>query len=69
MTNIMTAQELSQYLKVSDSTIYKLAHNGSIPGFKIGDSWRFDFDEIGEFIKQSTKKTVDKKGANTKGGE
>jgi excisionase family DNA binding protein len=43
---IVTAKELSQYLKLSESTIYKLAANGEIPGFKIGDSWRFDLDEV-----------------------
>ena len=43
---IVTAKELSQYLKLSESTIYKLAASGEIPGFKIGDSWRFDLDEV-----------------------
>jgi excisionase family DNA binding protein len=43
---IVTAKELGQYLKLSESTIYKLAGNGEIPGFRIGDSWRFDMEEI-----------------------
>ena len=38
MEKIMTAKELSHFLKLSESTIYKLASNGEIPGFKIGDS-------------------------------
>ncbi len=46
MPNIVTAKDVGQYLKLSESTIYKLASNGEIPGFKIGDSWRFDMDEI-----------------------
>jgi excisionase family DNA binding protein len=46
VVQIVTAKELSQYLKLSESTIYKLAANGEIPGFKIGDSWRFDLDEV-----------------------
>ena len=52
MSNIVTAKDLSQYLRLSDSTIYKLASGGSLPGFKIGDSWRFDLDEILIFIKK-----------------
>jgi len=40
MANIVTAQELGQYLKLSESTINKLALDGKLPGFKIGDSWR-----------------------------
>lgn len=46
MGNIVTAKELSHYLKLSESTIYKLASQGEIPGFKIGDSWRFDMEEV-----------------------
>jgi len=51
MAHIVTAKELCDYLKLSDSTIYKLALNGELPGFKIGDSWRFDMDEVIEHIK------------------
>ena len=46
MEKIITARELSQFLKLSESTIYKLASNGEIPGFRIGDSWRFELEEI-----------------------
>lgn len=61
MANIVTAKELGQYLKLSESTIYKLASGGDLPGFKIGDSWRFDMDEILNVIKKSkTSKGVNK---------
>lgn len=53
MANILTAKELGQYLKLSESTIYKLALEGELPGFKIGDSWRFEMDEITEKIKEA----------------
>ncbi len=62
MPNIVTAKEVGQYLKLSESTIYKLASNGEIPGFKIGDSWRFDMEDILKLILAS------KKGSNQKGG-
>jgi excisionase family DNA binding protein len=52
MANIVTAKELCDYLKLSDSTIYKLALNGELPGFKIGDSWRFDMEEVIEHIRR-----------------
>jgi excisionase family DNA binding protein len=51
MANIVTAKELCDYLKLSDSTVYKLALNGELPGFKIGDSWRFDMEEVVERIR------------------
>lgn len=51
MTNFVTAKELGRYLKLSEATIYKLASTGQLPGFKIGDSWRFDLEEILKLIK------------------
>ena len=56
MEKIMTAKELSQFLKLSESTIYKLASNGEIPAFKIGDSWRFEMEEIQKLIRESKNK-------------
>ncbi len=56
MEKIMTAKELSKFLKLSESTIYKLAASGEIPGFKIGDSWRFELEEIQKLIRDSKKK-------------
>jgi len=61
MANIVTAKELGQYLKLSESTIYKLAASGEIPGFKIGDSWRFDMDEVVRLIRKA-KRESDKRG-------
>ena len=55
MGAIVTARELGQYLKLSDSTIYNLASKGEIPAFKIGDSWRFDLDEILKLARERKK--------------
>ncbi len=51
MLNIVTAKEIGQILKLSESTIYKLSMKGEIPGFKIGDSWQFDMDEVLKLIR------------------
>ncbi len=50
MAKIVTVREVRDYLKLSDSAIYNLAASGQIPGFKIGDSWRFDMEEIERMI-------------------
>ncbi len=50
MADIVTAKEVGYYLKLSESTIYKLAAKGDLPAFKIGDSWRFDMEEIMKLI-------------------
>jgi len=64
--NIVTAKEVGAYLKLSESTIYKLAASGEIPGFKIGDSWRFDMEEILKMIRES--KTESSRGGGGPGG-
>jgi excisionase family DNA binding protein len=51
MADIVTANELKNCLKLSKSTIYKLASVGVIPGFRIGDSWRFDMNDIQKLIR------------------
>ncbi len=57
MENIVTAKELAGFLKLTEATIYKLASSGELPGFKIGDSWRFDMDEVMKlFHKQQNRK-------------
>ncbi len=63
---IVTAKELGQYLKLSESTIYKLAGNGELPGFRLGDSWRFDLEEILDTIRGAKNHRIQngkKKGA------
>ena len=42
----MTAKEMASYLKVTVSTIRKLASEGNLPEFRIGKSWRFHMDDI-----------------------
>jgi excisionase family DNA binding protein len=56
MANIVKAKELGEYLKLSESTIYKLATDGKIPGFRIGKSWRFDLDEIVRLIQKEKRR-------------
>ena len=38
---ILTCQEASALLKVSDKTLLKLAREGDLPGQKVGRAWRF----------------------------
>jgi len=56
MEDIVTAKELARYLKLTESTIYKLVSRRELPGFKIGGSWRFDLDEILKMIRRAEKK-------------
>lgn len=38
---ILTISEAAQYLRISLSSLYKLAQDGRIPAQKVGKHWRF----------------------------
>lgn len=38
---VLTLAELSEYLKIPRSTLYRLVRQGQIPGRKVGRAWRF----------------------------
>ena len=46
---VLTVSELSEYLRVHRSTIYRLLKKGQLPGFKIGSDWRFNVEAIDEW--------------------
>ena len=46
LSRVLTVKELSDYLRVHPSTVYKLLHNGELPGFRIGTDWRFNAEVI-----------------------
>jgi excisionase family DNA binding protein len=43
---VMTLREVSEYLKVHPSTIYRQLKRGLIPAFKVGSDWRFNIESI-----------------------
>jgi excisionase family DNA binding protein len=43
---VLTVGELSEYLRVHRSTVYRLLKSGRLPGFKIGSDWRFNVEAI-----------------------
>jgi len=45
-TKLVTVKELSNYLRVHPSTIYRLLKEGELPGFKLGSDWRFNLEAI-----------------------
>lgn len=43
---IMTIRELSEFLRVHPTTIYRLLRQGRLPGFRVGSNWRFSREAI-----------------------
>lgn len=58
---ILTLDEVAIYLKAGKKTVYRLAQQGLIPGFKLGGTWRFRRTELDRWIAaQIAEKTQDK---------
>ena len=47
---ILTIEEVAQYLRVSERTVYEWAQKGEIPAGKIGTVWRFKASEIERWV-------------------
>lgn len=51
--DILTIEEISAYLRIPKSTIYKLVREGRIPCQKVGRHWRFRKSAIDDWLTQS----------------
>lgn len=54
-SEVLTIDELSIYLKVAKSTLYKLAQEGRLPGQKVGRHWRFRRETIDRWLDDEAK--------------
>ena len=51
MAEWMTVKQVAEYLQMSDDKIYDMAKKGELPAVKIRQQWRFDKDEIDNWLK------------------
>lgn len=57
--DVMTAQEVADYLRLDKATIYRLAQAGEIPAVKVGRTWRFKKELIDEWFRQQAKRPAE----------
>lgn len=48
--SVMTVKEVADYLRVNQRTVYRLAVEKKLPGFKVGTTWRFKRSDIERWI-------------------
>lgn len=53
LSDILTIGELSIYLKIPKSTLYKLVREGKIPSQKVGRHWRFRKKTIDRWLDET----------------
>jgi excisionase family DNA binding protein/PAS domain S-box-containing protein len=46
---LLTVKEVAAYLRVNQTTIYRLVRKSQIPSFKVGGDWRFNIESIDEW--------------------
>ena len=49
-SDLLTAEEVSDQLRLPLSTVYHLAKTGELPAFRVGRSWRFSAQEIKRLV-------------------
>lgn len=52
---VMTAEELAEYLSFSKNWVYRKAEAGEIPGVKLGNRWRFKKSVIDRWLEEQMK--------------
>ena len=54
---ILTLQELAEYLKIAEKTLYLYAREGRLPAIKIGSAWRFRRADIDRWLEEQQRLT------------
>lgn len=52
--SVMTVKEVAEYLRVNQRTVYRLAVDRKMPGFKVGANWRFKRSDIDVWIAEQS---------------
>lgn len=63
MEAYLTAKEAADYLKLAERTLVRLAHEGKIPGVKIGGQWRFRRALLDEYLDTLAAQSVSTAGS------
>ncbi|MEW6201407.1 MAG: transcriptional repressor LexA [bacterium] len=52
-SDILTLQEVAEYLKVDQRTVYRMVKSKQLPAFKVRNQWRFKKDAIDRWIENN----------------
>ena len=54
--HVLKVRDLSNYLRIHPSTVYRLLKTGQLPAFRVGSDWRFNVEEIDRWRVEREKK-------------
>jgi excisionase family DNA binding protein len=49
---LLTLADVAKYLKIAERTAYQWVKDGRLPGFKLGNAWRFDRADIEAWVQK-----------------
>lgn len=56
---VLTVRELSEYLRVHPTTVYRLLRARQLPGFRVGSEWRFSIDMIDRWRSEEEQSSIE----------
>lgn len=59
---LMTAEEVAEYLRVRLTTVYEWAKKGKIPAARVGRLWRFRREEIETWVRNGGLRCTNRRG-------
>ena len=63
LPDVMTIEEVIEYLRIPRSSLYKLAQAGRIPCQKVGRHWRFHKEALDRWLEQGPSDNKDRSGS------
>jgi excisionase family DNA binding protein len=60
-TQLMTVEDVAEYLRVKPSSVYDWASHGKLPAVKVGRLWRFHRGQIEAWIQKGGHKSNKKR--------
>jgi excisionase family DNA binding protein len=57
-SEVLTIKEVAEYLKVNERTIYRLAASNELPGFRVGNAWRFKRSDLDTWVLKQTEQAA-----------
>lgn len=62
LAELLTVEEIAAYMRLPHSTVYKLAQEGKLPGFKVGRHWRFRREAVLQWIQEQERTILSQTG-------
>lgn len=51
---LMTVPEVSQHLRISTGTVYRMLKRKSLPAFRLGGEWRFRIEDLERWLDENS---------------